>query len=33
MERVLNPEQIDKWFEEAAKQQYTRLTGQSFESD
>jgi len=24
MERVLNPEQIDKWFEQSAEQQYTR---------
>jgi len=24
MERVLNPEQIDQWFEQAAEQQYTR---------
>jgi len=24
MERVLNPEQIDQWFEQAAEEQYTR---------
>ena len=24
MERVLNPEQIDKWFDQSAEQQYTR---------
>src|SRR5208283_575229 len=24
MERVLNPEQIDKWFNQSAEQQYTR---------